>query len=114
MGKVLLAVSEATQISDVLGEARDFDLQSNLQRIPHTLSIEGLRSTCRHFPKRVAFAMQAHRVTSRGRRCRVRVFAAEMGRPMLERRLQDTDYALRSREHVESMKSGFEEWIRAL
>lgn len=114
LGPVLLAARATEAEAEVLGEHRDFDLQSNLLRIPHTMSVEGLRSTCRHFSRKLSFAMQAYRSCPGERLPDVRAVAAEMGGPVLERRLQDAEYERKSGEHLARMQEGFERRVRAL
>ena len=116
LGRVLVAASADMEggESAVLGAGRDFDVQSNLLKIPHTLSNAGLRSTCRHFPRRLAFAMQAFRAQPGAQLPQVRAIAAETGGPVLEKRIQDTEYERTSALQLDVLKAGFEERVRSL
>ncbi|KAL3929997.1 MAG: hypothetical protein SGPRY_001722, partial [Prymnesium sp.] len=114
LGRVLVAVAGVARAEDVLGEDRDFDMQSNLLKIPHTLTNAGLRSTCRHFTRRVAFALQAYRGQPGAEPPSLRAIAAEMGGPVLDKRLQDAEYARKSEEHFDRLRSGLEERVRVL
>ena len=107
LGKVLVAAApeEAGGDAGVLGAGRDFDMQSNLLKIPHTLSNEGLRSTCRHVPRRLAFALQAYRARPGAPLPQVRAIVAEAGGAVLEKRMQDADYERRSAAHLEALKT---------
>ncbi|KAL3927323.1 MAG: hypothetical protein SGPRY_002875 [Prymnesium sp.] len=114
MGRVLFASRAAEGEEAVLGVSRDFDVQTNLLRIPHTMSNSGLRSTCRHLSRKIAFSLQTYHSRPGESLPNIRAIAAETGGAVLEKRLQDSEYERKSADHVARMQKGFEERMRAL
>ena len=122
LGRVLVAVGgqaagaeSASGVEDsVLGAMRDFDVQANLIKIPHTLSNAGLRSACRYLPRQLSFGMTAYRSTPGAVLPDIRAIAGELGGPVLSKRLQDHEYELKASEHLSKMQRGFEDRMRAL
>lgn len=106
LGRVLLALRAAEGDDVVLDVGRDFDVQSNRLRIPHTMPKKGyIWSTCRHLPRRLAFGMQAYRSQPGKSLPDITAIAAEVGGLVLEKRLQGSDYAKRSEEQVARMRA---------
>ncbi|KAL3929195.1 MAG: hypothetical protein SGPRY_002058 [Prymnesium sp.] len=95
MGRVLVALRSEDSDEAVLGASRDFDVQSNLLRIPHTMRSIARAPASESSPD-------------------IRAFAAEMGGAVLEKRLQDYEYERRSADYLAKMKEGFEERMRAI
>lgn len=68
LGRVLMAARPSESAEAVLGAKRDFDVLSNLLRIPHTMSNDGLRSTSRHFSAGAGFRHAGFSIAARSER----------------------------------------------
>lgn len=100
MGPVLLAArvvyssdTVSYPISAVLGEDGDFGVAAALNRIPHNLPVESVRSICRYFPSELARAALHHRREPGAPLPDVRLIVETMAKDVFSKRMLDHKFA---------------------